>query len=331
MLLSLQDALYESASEYYSNHSKRVRRKRNRHVNASNPPPAFATANPRPQPLRPIGWSVRYDYKLATFAEFRSEEEVARKHYEDCWSQLLDMFSSTGVLPPRTKRWAEAKVLADCIAVKIVKLYLYSGEHARALSHLNRHVTRFGELSRAWGIGEDMFEYWSWQARQQRVLAELLEAGIRAGFKLPSHLPSEPVNPALTAQLAVVGGHGRGTSVDLSAVFGLAPSSALQHPGFYYFAAAQFTQRRYTEFLRALDLEATAPSALSASPGFMNEKKVDHQALILELHTKAYDLFKKYSPSSLRLTLYVAYHIGLAYHAAAKYDTAAKCVIMQQL
>jgi hypothetical protein len=29
------------------------------------------------------------------------------------------MFGSTAILPPRTKRWAEAKVLADCINIKV--------------------------------------------------------------------------------------------------------------------------------------------------------------------------------------------------------------------
>ncbi|EJD46843.1 hypothetical protein AURDEDRAFT_86850 [Auricularia subglabra TFB-10046 SS5] len=323
---SLQDALYDSAMEYYSAHNKRVRRKRNRHANpASTPVPPLLSANPKPMPLRPAGWSVRYDYKLATFAEFRAEEEVARKHYEDCWIQLVDMFSSTGVLPPRTKRWAEAKVLADCISLKICKLYLYHGEHARALAHVNRHVQRFAELSRAWGIGEEMFEYWSWLARQQRCLAELLELGIRHGLRLPSHLPHEPnTNPELLAQLAAVQQQ-RG-SVDLSGALGLglAPAHALQHPGFYYFAAAGYTQTRYERFVAALELEATQPSALSATPGFVNEKKVDHQALVLELYTKAYDLFKKFNPGATRLTLYIAYHIALSYHTAGKFDMAVR-------
>lgn len=30
------------------------------------------------------------------------------------------MFGSTAILPPRTKRWAEAKVLADCINLKVI-------------------------------------------------------------------------------------------------------------------------------------------------------------------------------------------------------------------
>lgn len=32
---------------------------------------------------------------------------------------LVIMFGSTAMLPPRTKRWAEAKVLVDCINIKV--------------------------------------------------------------------------------------------------------------------------------------------------------------------------------------------------------------------
>ena len=37
---------------------------------------------------------------------------------------LIIMFGSTAILPPRTKRWAEAKVLADCINIKVRYLTL---------------------------------------------------------------------------------------------------------------------------------------------------------------------------------------------------------------
>ena len=76
------------------------------------------------------------------------------------------MFGSTAILPPRTKRWAEAKVLADCISVKICKLYLYNNEHSLALAHHSSHMRKFADLSRGWGIGEETFEFWSWLARQ---------------------------------------------------------------------------------------------------------------------------------------------------------------------
>lgn len=41
------------------------------------------------------------------------------RHYQDAYSTLLLMFASITTLPPRTKRWAEAKVLADCIDIKV--------------------------------------------------------------------------------------------------------------------------------------------------------------------------------------------------------------------
>ena len=105
------------------------------------------------------------------------------RHYQDAYTTLMIMFGSTAILPPRTKRWAEAKVLADTINFKvrftpwktcrtmhicpqITKLYLYNNEHALALSHHNLHMRRFADFSRGWGIGEETFEYWSWMARQ---------------------------------------------------------------------------------------------------------------------------------------------------------------------
>lgn len=44
---------------------------------------------------------------------------MLRRHYQDAYSTLILMFGSTAILPPRTKRWAEAKVLADCINLKV--------------------------------------------------------------------------------------------------------------------------------------------------------------------------------------------------------------------
>jgi hypothetical protein len=46
-------------------------------------------------------------------------DHADHRHYEDCWNELAKMFASTQVLPPRTKRWAEAKVLADCVAIRV--------------------------------------------------------------------------------------------------------------------------------------------------------------------------------------------------------------------
>ncbi|KAH8827913.1 Gryzun, putative trafficking through golgi-domain-containing protein [Flagelloscypha sp. PMI_526] len=313
---SLQQALYDPALDYYTNHSKRVRRKRNRHTQAisSYPTPMAPMAGTKTnvaRPLRPEGWTVRYEYKMACFAEFRGEDEVALK---TPYSMLCIMFGSILILPPRTKEWAEAKVLADCINIKVTKLYLYNNEHALALSHHSAHVRQFGDFSRGWGIGEETFEFWSWVARQHRILAELLEQGTRSTLVLPKHQPS-PLTTASSQSNPLIAARS----------VGINPSHALQHPGFYYYLAAKCTEsrkERYEEILKA-DLEGRLDAN---TPGFTNEKKVDHTALILELYTKAYELFKKYSSSesqtagaNSRMTLWVANCIARTYDMAVKF------------
>ncbi|KAI1785207.1 Gryzun, putative trafficking through golgi-domain-containing protein [Ganoderma leucocontextum] len=321
---SLQEALYEPALEYYTNHSKRVRRKRNRHSQASSYQipitPLVSTGIARP--LRPEGWTVRYEYKMACFAEFRGEDQVALKHYQDAYSTLLIMFGSTAILPPRTKRWAEAKVLADCINVKIVKLYLYNNEHALALSNQNSHMRKFADFSRGWGIGEETFEFWSWLARQHRVFAELLEQGTRTTLKIPSAYPPQGPSAAAVAAQALEASQ---VGLDAMRVLGLNPNQALQHPGFYHYMAARCTERRRERFLSA---QEDAEGQQTSSPGFVNEKKVDHLTIVLELYTRAYELFKKWSPQQNnnpgRLTLWIAYRIAQTYYDSGKFDMAVR-------
>ncbi|KAF7321602.1 hypothetical protein MKEN_00681300 [Mycena kentingensis (nom. inval.)] len=320
---SLQQALYEPALEYYTAHSKRVRRKRNRHSQAVSsyqiPQTPIGTAG-LGRPLRPEGWTVRYEYKMGCFAEFRGEDDIALKHYQDAYATLVIMFGSTMILPPRTKRWAEAKVLADCINIKVAKLYLYNNEHALALSHHNTHIRKFGDFSRGWGIGEETFEFWGWVARQHRVLAELLEHGTQSKLVIPTHRPSttqsqKSAAPPMTALEA-----------EAMRTMGINPSHALQHPGYYYYMAAKCTEARRMRFLEVAENEV----AQGQTAGYTNEKKVDHLTLILELYTKAYELFKKYAPAKTqhqtqsRLTLWIAYRIGQTYYESGKYDMAVR-------
>ncbi|KAF8161338.1 Gryzun, putative trafficking through golgi-domain-containing protein [Crassisporium funariophilum] len=325
---SLQQALYEPALEYYTAHSKRVRRKRNRHSQSVSSYPnttAGLTGLSIARPLRPEGWTVRYEYKMACFAEFRSEDEVALKHYQDAYEMLIIMFGSTAILPPRTKRWAEAKVLADCINIKIVKLYLYNNEHALALSHHNTHIRQFGDFSRGWGIGEETFEFWSWIARQHRVLAELLEQGTKSTLVIPVHKPAAANSNLSLSQQNLRAASG--VEYDTMRSLGVNPSHALQHPGFYYYMAARCTEMRRERFLAAAEAELSH-KPIAMSPGFTNEKKVEHLTIINELYTKAYELFKKHSPASNqaqgRLTLWIAYRIAQTYYDSRKFDMAVR-------
>lgn len=84
----------------------------------------------------------------------------------------------------------------------------------------------------------------------------------------------------------------------------------------------------------------------------MNEKKVQHYAIILEvcgphnlmnltnipvlqLYTKAYEIFKKYIPpggstqAQGRLTLWIAYRIAQTYYDSGEFAMAVRCVYLR--
>ena len=63
----------------------------------------------------------------------------------------------------------------------------------------------------------------------------------------------------------------------------------------------------------------------------MNEKKVDHLTIVLELYTRSYELFKKWGPQNAqnpgRLTLWIAYRIAQTYYDSGKFDMAVRYVL----
>jgi hypothetical protein len=111
------------------------------------------------------------------------------------------------------------------------------------------------------------------------MFAELLELSLAAGLRLQTPLPAYlPTNPTMAspdgAQIA--------ESVLVSTN---APGTVLQHPGYYYYAAADCSVRRKSRF----DKISGHPDHVDripknqAAPGLANEQKIDHMAIILEV------------------------------------------------
>lgn len=154
-----------------------------------------------------------------------------------------------------------------------MKLYLYNNEHSLALAHHNSHIRQFSDFSRGWGIGEETFEFWSWIARQcvimiffgfqsshdtpsrHRVLAELLEHGLRSNLVLPVHKPLQSDLTASQATFRATAAAGHLVELDTPRSLGINPSHALYHPGFYYYTAARCTEMRRKRFLATLEAE----------------------------------------------------------------------------
>jgi hypothetical protein len=325
---SLQGELLESSIDYYREHGRRLRRKRARpansntsvSINSSIQPERNGTGTPHAT-LNNTALNVRYEYKAATFAEFRAEIELALKHYEDCYNTLLDLFTNpVSVNNPhpfimaRTKRWAEARVLADCIIVKICKMYLYAGnaEYA-ALTH-REHIRRLSRISAdKWGIDETSFEYWSWESKQHRIFGDLLEAAMSSGFQIPQTsgpAPGPPLQARASAQHV--------------------PAQVLQHPGAYYLRAGLAAEKRQKLFRETLQeyensyskamTDPTVEEPPKMSAALAHEKSAPHTEQIIELYTKAYDHYK--GSKGVRMTLSLAYLIAGVHHQTQNLETA---------
>lgn len=325
---SLQSELLESSIDYYREHGRRLRRKRARpaganasvSISASTQMERTGTGTPHVM-LNNAALNVRYEFKAATFAEFRSEIEVALKHYEDCYAALLELFvrpaSPNNPHPfilARTKRWAEARVLADCIIVKICKMYLYAGNSELSVQTYREHIRRLSRISaEKWNMDESSFEYWSWESKQHKIFADLLESAISAGFQLPQTPAPAPVS---TLQSRAIAQH--------------VPAQALQHPGAYHLKAGLAAELRQRLFRQALqDYERSYSAAMTdpaieeppkLSAALAHERNAPHSEQIIELYTKAYDYYK--ASKGVRMTLQLAYLIARVHHDTHTFETA---------
>lgn len=110
------------------------------------------------------------------------------------------------------------------------------------------HLRRFADLSRGWGIGEETFEFWSWVARQYRILGEVLEIAQGHGF----HVPPLPAPAYATPAASVAPPPSDELPIPISSTN---PLHVLHPPAFYFYNAACCTIERKQRFDDALSSE----------------------------------------------------------------------------
>ncbi|KAG5219790.1 Trafficking protein particle complex [Salix suchowensis] len=239
------------------------------------------------------------------------------RHYQDAYDMLVIMFGSTVILPPRTKRWAEAKVLSDCINIK-AKRRLNTGAGWRDSEYLIVTNIPFHHLT------PSTIQQASCTSRASRTrnaddtrhsCTQACSATLHRGFS--------------SVSASIFRDDYQGVEYDALRSLGLNPSHALQHPGFYYYMAAKCTELRRDKFQTALEAEVNFPSS----------DAIDTQVFRMltfrsfrQLYTKSYELFKKYATSAStpkaqsqgRLTLWIAYRIAQTYYDSGKFDMAVR-------
>ncbi|KAK8250381.1 Gryzun, putative trafficking through golgi-domain-containing protein [Phyllosticta capitalensis] len=158
--------------EHYRDLSKHARRKKNR----SNIPPP--TAPPTRGPIHTLaapGWNVRYDFKLGIFAEFRQEMDAACRHYSLAIDGLLDgdgVFETTASWSPR---WDETRLLADSIAIRIVRCLMWNNGPTSAVQSWQNYKDRMRDLIDRRGKGSANYGWQAWESRWAVIMAEIIQ------------------------------------------------------------------------------------------------------------------------------------------------------------
>lgn len=327
---SLQGALYDFAQDYYREHARRVRRKRARYP----PPqsvvqPILQSVSSSTPPLSREGWQVRAEYKLATFAELGADYESAMSHYQEAYGLLAGprgMLGSTMLLPPRTKRWAEAKVLADTFSIRIIRLFLYADDGDSAQLQFRRHLARFVELSSGWGIGDATFDFWAWLSKQYRLMGDLLDQASKTidGSPLPPFavsvyappLPGFLLHPEIANRVgdfpSLQAAPGALLTPNQAAKdAGVSPAGLVAGPGTFYYLSALCTERRIDQYKRLKALEEKGEASESATAALVHEKKLNHASMIIEAYGRAHEAFKV--ARQPRHSCFVAVKIASAY------------------
>ncbi|KAI8815244.1 Gryzun, putative trafficking through golgi-domain-containing protein [Cladochytrium replicatum] len=365
---NLQKALFEHAANYYREHAKRIRKKKSKipvpaPTSSALPPVPPGVMTNVPRPLPPVGWHVRYEYKLAVFAEFRQDLDVAISHYEAAYHGLIEMFNAAIFAPPGSAtalqglipysaRWDDARILADCINFKICKLYLYTDAPVPALAQFNRHILHFRNLPEFAGTGSTSavdvsvtgslvshvprggsFEYWAWASKQHRVIGEIVEvATTKLGLSVP-HPPPGSIPPAPGGALPPLANQSDGG--ELFGPFSASNSSlVVQHAGFYYLTAARCSEERWRRFELQQASGSPIPSSLPPPENGTVTFRPSLETLIaaegsLDHSALVIELLTKSyeqfkKQKSGRMTLYLAAEIARTYQESGKQEMAYK-------
>lgn len=184
---TILSSIYPSCIEYYRDLSKHARRKKTR---GAPPPPNAGTL----QALSSQGWNVRYEFKLGVFAEFRQEMDAAARSFEGAYQCLFseDMFESIASSDPR---FNEYRLLADVLAIRILRCLLWNGQTTSAVQSWSHHRSRVQGIEDRKGMGSFNDGWEAWEANWSSIMAATIERAELPIFAIPEQLRFSDVQP----------------------------------------------------------------------------------------------------------------------------------------
>ena len=233
--------------EYYRDLSKHARRKRSR---STVPLPTVPPTSGTSQVLPSQGWNVRYEFKLGVFAEFRQEMDAAGRNYEGAYEALFvpELLESISSWSPR---FNGARLLADIIALRIIRCQLWTGQTTGAVRSWSNHRNRMQDLIDRRGKGTGNYGWEAWEATWSKTMAQLVERADAVPL-----LPPEPLDPLFRKTGAIFALPEKAVPMGER----VAPWEMLHHQGYWLRMTQPHVHRR-----RALAMEM--PEEDRVSPG----------------------------------------------------------------
>lgn len=252
---SVLRALQPACIDYYRDLTKHSRRKRGR---AAPPPLTAAASRGTSQVLTVNGWNVRYDFKLAVFAEFRQEMDVAQRHYESALEELFGPEGSLEHTPSWSARWQEARLLCDVIAFRVLRCQIWRGMTSGTAESWFNYKERMRDLIDRRGKGTDNSYSWeAWEARWAKMMAQLIEMADLPVFKSVDLSDPEEQTAPLTIYAPA--------EKLYSTMERMMPFHLLHHPGYWWRLACKHLVARKRKAEAIPEEDRTLPSETTAA------------------------------------------------------------------
>ena len=266
----LLTSLQPTCVEYYRDLSKHARRKRSRgSVPAPTTPPASGTS----QILSLQGWNVRYEFKLGVFAEFRQEMDAAGRNYESAYEALLtpELLESISSWSPR---FNEGRLLADAIAIRIIRCQLWTGQTTGAVRSWLNHRVCMRDLIDRRGKGTDNYGWEAWESTWSKTMAQLVaraDVAALSSLEAPDPMSRKASTIFCLPEKAVPFGER------------ILPWEMLHHEGYWLRKAKDHTRGRQRLALQMPEEDRAAPGQSPASV-IANKSHLYDTYLTLDAH-----------------------------------------------
>lgn len=265
---SILTSLQPFCVEYYRDLSKHTRRKRNR---TSVPPPTIPPTLGTSQTLPLQGWHVRYEFKLGVFAEFRQEMDAACRNYESAYEGLFshEIFETISSWSPR---FNEARLLADAIAIRILRCLIWTAQPTSAARFWTRHRNRIRDLVNRRGKGSENYGWEAWEAIWSESFAQTLAMTRRVDLSTSESAGDQQIQPqfSLPERSIPIGER-------------IAPWELLHHDGYWWNRAWKHVRKRQELAHQMPEEDRTSPGQSPAS-AIANRSDLYDTYLALEPH-----------------------------------------------